>query len=83
MKRIAGYVLAAAVSILMFVSTGIAGETITIGGDPCTVPLAEKLVEAFTKKTGIAINVASSSCNSGINKSVAGEVNNRCKHTEY
>ncbi len=75
MKRIAGFVLAAAVSVFMFVSTGIAGDTITIGGDPCTVPLAEKLVEAFTKKSGIAINVASSSCSSGINKSVAGEVN--------
>lgn len=75
MKRVVSYVLAAAVSIFMFVSTGIAGDTITIGGDPCTVPLAERLVEAFTKKTGVTINIASSSCSSGISKSVAGEVN--------
>lgn len=75
MKRMAGYVLGASALILMFVSAGMAGDAITIGGDPCTVPLAEKLIDAFTKKTGVAINISSSGCSSGISKSVGGEVN--------
>lgn len=45
-----------------------AGETITIAGDPCSVPLAKKLGDAFTKKTGITVDVSSFSCQAGISK---------------
>lgn len=63
-----------AVVLMVSINIGIAADTITIGGDPCTVPLAERLVESFTKKAGIAISISSASCSSGINKVSAGEV---------
>lgn len=60
---------------IMFANSGIAADTITIAGDPCTVPLTEKLGAAFTKKTGIEVKVESAGCANGIYKASTGDVN--------
>ena len=52
-----------------------AAGAVTIMGDPCTVPLARKLGEAFTRKTGGNVDIVGSSCGSGIYKASHGEVN--------
>lgn len=64
-------------SFLVLISGSIAGaaEMITIAGDPCTVPLAEKLGQAFTKKTGTEVKVESAGCANGIYKASTGDVN--------
>ena len=64
-------------SFLVLISGSIAGaaEPITIAGDPCTVPLAEKLGQAFTKKTGTEVKVESAGCANGIYKASTGDVN--------
>ena len=54
--------------------SAMAAETITIAGDPCTVPLAKKLGAAFAKKTGIVVDVDGASCGSGIYKASQGDV---------
>lgn len=58
-----------------FTGQGLAAETITIAGDPCTVPLAEKLGQAFTRKTGTEVKVESAGCANGIYKASTGDVN--------
>lgn len=58
-----------------FAGSSMAAETITIAGDPCTVPLAEKLGEAFTKRTGTEVKVESAGCANGIYKASTGDVN--------
>lgn len=75
MGRFISYLLTGFIVILLFAGNVKAAETITIAGDPCTVPLAEKLGEAFTKKTGANVKVSSSGCMSGIFKVSSGEVN--------
>ena len=59
----------------MFVRSGMAADALTIAGDPCTVPLAEKLGAAFTKKTGTEVKIETASCGSGIYKASQGAVN--------
>ena len=51
-----------------------AGEAISILGDPCTAPLAKKLGEAFTKKTGKNVTVEAEACAAGIYKASQGDV---------
>ncbi len=51
-----------------------AAGAITIAGDPCTVPLAKKLGEAFTKKTGKNVEIDGAACASGIYKASQGMV---------
>ena len=51
-----------------------AGEAISILGDPCTAPLAKKLGEAFTKKTGKNVKVEAEACAAGIYKASQGDV---------
>ena len=53
----------------------LAAEVVTIAGDPCTAPLAQKLGEVFTKKTGIEVKVETATCASGIYKASQGDVN--------
>lgn len=60
---------------IIFAQNGMAAEPITITGDPCTVPLAEKLGAAFTKKTGTEVKIEAASCGSGIYKASQGAVN--------
>lgn len=60
---------------IVFANSGIAADTITIAGDPCTVPLVEKLGAAFTKKTGIEVKVESAGCANGIYRASTGDVN--------
>lgn len=75
MGRIISYFLTGVIVVLLFAGNVKAADTITIAGDPCTVPLAEKLGEAFTKKTGTNVKVSSSGCMSGVFKVSSGEVN--------
>lgn len=60
---------------IMHMPGAMAAEAITIAGDPCTAPLAQKLGEAFTKKTGKEVKVETSACAAGIYKASQGEVN--------
>lgn len=60
---------------IMHAQGAMAAEAITIAGDPCTAPLAQKLGEAFTKKTGIEVKVETSACAAGIYKASQGDVN--------
>lgn len=73
MKKIA--LVAALFSSMIGVRAVMAAEAITIAGDPCTVPLAEKLGAAFTKKTGKSVKVEGAACGVGIYKASQGEVN--------
>jgi phosphate transport system substrate-binding protein len=75
MGRLLGRVLTVTLLTLILNNTGMAAESITIAGDPCTVPLAEKLGDAFTKKTGIQVKVESAGCANGIYRASIGEVN--------
>lgn len=75
MWKIIGYFLTGVIVVMLSAGNVKAMETITIAGDPCTVPLAEKLGEAFTKKTGTDVKVSSSGCMSGVFKVSNGEVN--------
>ena len=49
-------------------------ESIRIAGDPCTIPLAKKLGEAFTQKTGVAVTVDAGGCRTGVSKVIDGAV---------
>lgn len=69
MKKLLTFAIA-----IFFAQTGLAAEAITIAGDPCTVPLAEKLGAAFTKKTGIEVKIESAACANGIHRASEGEV---------
>jgi len=45
---------------------------ISVSGDPCTVPLAKKVGEAFSKKTGVEVVVAAGKCRSGVSEVLDG-----------
>jgi len=60
---------------MMGAQSAIAGEAISVLGDPCTAPLARKLGDAFTKMTGKNVTVEASACAAGIYKASQGEVN--------
>lgn len=62
-------------SSMMYGQGAMAAEVVTIAGDPCTAPLAQKLGEAFTKKTGTEVKVETATCASGIYKASQGDVN--------
>ena len=59
---------------MVFVRSGVAAEAISILGDSCTAPLAKKLGDAFTKKTGTVVNVEAAACAAGIYKASNGLV---------
>ena len=59
---------------MMGAQSAIAGEALSLLGDPCTVPLAKKLGEAFTKKTGKAVEATGEACAAGIYKASQGIV---------
>jgi len=67
-------VVAMALFSMMLAQSATAGEAITILGDPCTAPLAKKLGTAFTKKTGIVVEVETAACAAGIYKASNGLV---------
>lgn len=67
-------IVVAAVFSMLLAPGAMAAEVVTITGDPCTVPLAEKLGAAFTKKTGAEVKVESASCGAGIYKASKGLV---------
>ena len=64
-----------AMATIMCAQSAMAAEFITIAGDPCTVPLAEKLAKAFTKRSGKGVKIETASCASGIYKASEGKVN--------
>ena len=45
---------------------------VTVSGDPCTVPLAKKVGDAFSKKTGIEVVFSSGKCRSGVAEVLGG-----------
>ena len=72
MKKLA--VIAMLLPLIMCAQGAMAGGAITIAGDPCTVPLAKKLGEAFTRKTGKSVEIDGAACGSGIYKASQGDV---------
>ncbi|MFN3466365.1 MAG: substrate-binding domain-containing protein [Candidatus Brocadiales bacterium] len=61
--------------MVLFLTTPIyAGEVISVAGDPCTLPLMEKLAEAFARKNDTYFGIASGPCMSGVAKVANGEV---------
>ncbi|OHB90881.1 MAG: hypothetical protein A3E19_01300 [Planctomycetes bacterium RIFCSPHIGHO2_12_FULL_52_36] len=64
-------------SAVLFLSLSLpvcAGEIISVAGDPCTVPVMEKLAEAFARKDDTYFSLASGPCMSGVKKVADGEV---------
>ncbi len=53
-------------------NAGTASQPLRISGDPCTIPLAEKLSRAFSKKTGVKVALDSGKCRSGVASLLAG-----------
>ncbi|OGT04304.1 MAG: hypothetical protein A3F73_07905 [Gallionellales bacterium RIFCSPLOWO2_12_FULL_59_22] len=60
---------------MMGAQNAMANGAISVLGDPCTAPLAQKLGEAFTKKTGKNVKVEAEACAAGIYKASQGDVN--------
>jgi len=71
MKRIFIYFYAAT-AFLLFFNCG--KKVISVAGDACTVPLAQKLADAYTQKTGIQFDIEASGCATGIYKGANGDV---------
>ncbi len=46
---------------------------ITLAGDPCTIPQAKALAEAFTKKTGVEVVFVPGKCRSGVTEVLDGK----------
>ena len=61
---------------MIFLAGGeaLGGDKITIHGDPCSVPLAKKIGEAFSAKTGVPVEVSSGLCRTGVTRVSDGEV---------
>ncbi len=68
-----GAALAVAALFAMNTSAMSAGQ-IKIAGDPCTVPVAKKIGEAFTKKTGVEVVVVQGKCRTGVSEVLGGKV---------
>ena len=68
-----GY-LSLLITIFLGLFLGGCGNKIEIAGDPCTIPLASKLAEAYQRKTGVEFDVQSAACGNGIYKAIQGEV---------
>lgn len=51
-----------------------ASETISVAGDPCTVPVMERLAEAFARQTYTYFSITSGPCMSGVKRVADGEV---------
>lgn len=72
MKKLAFTAILA--SSVMCAQVAMAAGALTVLGDPCTAPLAKKLGEAFTKKTGKHVKVDAEACAAGIYRASQGEV---------
>lgn len=46
---------------------------ITLAGDPCTIPQAKALAEAFTKKTGVEVALVPGKCRTGVTEVLDGK----------
>ncbi len=46
---------------------------ITLAGDPCTIPQAKALADAFTKKTGVEVVLVQGKCRSGVTEVLDGK----------
>lgn len=66
---------ALAVAALFAMSTpAISAGQIKIAGDPCTIPVAKKLGEAFSKKTGVEVVTVQGKCRTGVSEVLGGKV---------
>jgi phosphate transport system substrate-binding protein len=52
----------------------ISAGQIKIAGDPCTIPLAKKLGEAFGKKSGVEVVTIQGKCRTGVSEVLGGKV---------
>ena len=63
-------ILSSAIALL-FISAGsaVAGNMLTLAGDPCSVPLAQKLAEAYSQKNkAFKIELQTFGCTQGVYK---------------
>lgn len=66
-NRTMAAIILAGTFLVPALSMGLApAKKITVSGDPCTVPLAKKVAEAFSKKTGVEVEVVSGKCRNGV-----------------
>ena len=68
-----GAALVAAALFAMTTPAMSAGQ-IRIAGDPCTIPLAKKIGEAFTKKAGVEVVTVVGKCRTGVSEVLGGKV---------
>ncbi len=72
-ERRMSHFVAMMILVIGSAANALAAEKIVIAGDPCTVPVAQKLGEAFTAETGVEVEVRQGSCRSGVSNVVDGK----------
>lgn len=68
-------IMAFALAILALAAPPSYADTrkITLAGDPCTIPQAKALAEAFTKKTGVEVALVPGKCRTGVTEVLDGK----------
>lgn len=64
----------AAMALFAMNTSAMSAEQIKIAGDPCTIPVAKKIGEAFTKKTGVEVVTVQGKCRTGVSEVLGGKV---------
>lgn len=74
-KRIMRLLSGAAVLLCLSAAPAAAGNTLTLAGDPCSVPLAAKLAEAYsTRNADFRVEIQTFGCTQGVYKASSGKV---------
>jgi len=61
-------------ALFAMATPAVSAGQIKIAGDPCTIPLAKKLGEAFTKKSGVEVITVQGKCRTGVSEVLGGKV---------
>lgn len=72
-SKISTLLIAATAALMVTSGAAFAAEKIVIAGDPCTVPVAKKLGEAFTARTGVEVEVTQGFCRTGVSAVIDGK----------
>lgn len=75
MKKIIQLISGAVVLVCISAGSAIAGNMLTLAGDPCSMPLAQKLAEAYSKKNkAFRVELQTFGCTQGVYKASSGKV---------
>jgi len=59
----------------LFAGSAVAGNMLTLAGDPCSIPLARKLAEAYSaRNAAFMVELQTFSCTQGVYKAASGKV---------